>query len=41
MIIEPRAGDAEDDASSTKKRSLLAIAGSLLGEINLPKLTLA
>lgn len=41
MIIEPRAGDAEDDASSTKKRSLLAIAGSLLGEVNLPKLALA
>jgi hypothetical protein len=41
VIIEPRAGDAEDDASSTKKRSLLAIAGSLLGEINLPKLALA
>lgn len=41
MIIEPRGGDAEDDASSTKKRSLLAIAGSLLGEINLPKLALA
>lgn len=40
-IIEPRAGDAEDDFSSTKKRSLLAIAGSLLGEINLPKLALA
>jgi hypothetical protein len=41
MLIEPRAGDAEDDASSTKKRSLTAIAGSLLGEINLPKLALA
>lgn len=41
MIIEPHAGDAEDDASSTKKRSLLAITGSLLGEINLPKLALA
>lgn len=41
MIIEPRAGDAEDDASSTKKRSLIAIAGSMLGEINLPKLALA
>ncbi len=40
-IIEPRDGDAEDDFSSTKKRSLLAIAGSLLGEINLPKLALA
>ena len=41
MIIEPRAGDAEDDASSTKKRSLIAIAGSMLGEINFPKLALA
>ncbi len=41
IIVDPRAGDAEDDASSTKKRSLLAIAGSLLGEINLPKLVLA
>jgi hypothetical protein len=41
MIIEPHSGDAEDDASSTKKRSLLAIAGSLLGEINLLKLALA
>lgn len=40
-FIDPRAGDAEDDASSTKKRSLIAIAGSLLGEINLPKLALA
>ncbi|HMO30166.1 metallophosphoesterase [Enterovirga sp.] len=41
MIIEPRDGDAEDDASSTKKRSLVAIAGSLLGEISLPKLVLS
>ncbi len=41
MIIEPRNGDAEDDASSTKKHSLIAIAGSLLGEISLPKLALA
>jgi predicted MPP superfamily phosphohydrolase len=41
MIIEPRSGDAEDDASSTKKRSLLAIAGSLLAEVNLPKLAIA
>ncbi len=40
MIIEPRDGDAEDDAASTKKRSLLALAGTLLGEINLPKLAL-
>lgn len=41
ILIEPRDGDAEDDASSTKKHSLAAIAGSLLGEINLPKLALA
>ncbi len=41
MLIEPRGGDAEDDASSTKTHSLLAIAGTLLGEINLPKLALA
>lgn len=41
MIIEPRNGDAEDDASSTKTHSLIAIAGSLLGEISLPKLALA
>jgi hypothetical protein len=40
-IIDPRAGDIEDDASSTKSRSLLSLAGSLLGEINLPKLILA
>jgi hypothetical protein len=31
----------EDDASSTKSRSLLAIAGSLLTEISLPKLIVA
>jgi hypothetical protein len=41
MLIEPRDGDAEDDASSTKSHSLLAIGGKLLGEINLPKLALA
>jgi hypothetical protein len=40
-LIDPRLGDAEDDASSTKQRSLLAIAGSLLAEISLPKLALA
>ncbi|MDB5650589.1 MAG: calcineurin-like phosphoesterase family protein, partial [Hyphomicrobiales bacterium] len=40
-LIEPRNGDAEDDASSTKKRSLIAIAGSLIGEINLMKLVVA
>lgn len=41
MLIEPRDGDAEDDASSTKRHSLIAIAGTLLGEVSLPKLTLA
>lgn len=40
-LIDPRRGDAEDDASSTKQRSLLAIAGSLLAEISLPKLIIA
>jgi len=40
-LIDPRAGDVEDDASSTKTRSLLALAGSLLSEISLPKLLLA
>jgi hypothetical protein len=40
-LIGPRPGDVEDDASSTKQRSLLAIAGSLLAEISLLKLALA
>jgi 3',5'-cyclic AMP phosphodiesterase CpdA len=40
-IIDPRKGDIEDDASSTKRRSLLALAGSLVAEISLPKLVLA
>lgn len=40
-LFDPRLGDVEDDASSTKRRSLLAIAGSLLAEISLPKLALA
>jgi len=40
-LIDPRFGDVEDDASSTKRRSLLAMAGSLLAEISLPKLILA
>jgi predicted MPP superfamily phosphohydrolase len=40
-FIDPRLGDVEDDASSTKQRSLLAIAGSLLAEISLPKLVAA
>ncbi len=40
-ILDPRDGDAEDDASSPKQKSLLAIAGSLLAEISLTKLMLA
>jgi 3',5'-cyclic AMP phosphodiesterase CpdA len=37
-ILDPSAGDAEDDASSTSGRSLLSLAGTLLAEISLPKL---
>jgi len=40
-IVDPRQGDVGDDAASTKQRSLLAIAGSLLVEISLPKLLFA
>jgi hypothetical protein len=40
-ILDPRAGDVEDDASSTKRRSLLSLAGTLLGEISFPKLVIA
>jgi hypothetical protein len=40
-ILDPRQGDIEDDASSTKRRSMLSLAGSLLVEISLPKLILA
>jgi hypothetical protein len=40
-ILDPRAGDIEDDASSTKRRSLLSLAGTLLGEISFPKLGIA
>jgi hypothetical protein len=40
-LIDPRLGDVEDDVSSPKQRSLLAIAGSLLAEISLPKLLFA
>ena len=35
-IVDPRHGDVEDDASSTKTNSLLSMAGSLLGEITWP-----
>jgi hypothetical protein len=41
LIVDPRRGDVEDDASSTKHRSLLSMAGSLLVEVSLPKLLLA
>ena len=41
MLFDPRLGDAEDDVSSPKQRSLLAMAGSLLAEISLPKLAFA
>ena len=40
-ILDPRDGDAEDDVSSPKQKSLLAIAGSLLAEISLTKLLIA
>jgi len=39
--IDPRHGDIEDDASSTKRRSMLALAGGMLVEISLPKLIIA
>src|ERR1700756_5767279 len=41
LAIDPRRGDIEDDRSSPKRRSLLAITGSLLAEIILTKLVLA
>jgi len=37
-ILDPRDGDIEDDAASTKRRSMLSLAGTLLTEISLPKL---
>ena len=40
-LIDPRSGDTEDDISSTKKRKLIAIAGSMLAEISLPKFIVA
>jgi predicted MPP superfamily phosphohydrolase len=40
-LLDPRQGDVEDDAASPGRRSLLAIAGSLLVEISLPKLLFA
>src|SRR5579862_877149 len=40
-ILDPRDGDIEDDAASTKRRSMLSLAGTLLAEISLPKLVIA
>jgi hypothetical protein len=40
-IVDPRQGDVEDDASSTKRRTLVSLAGSLLAEISIPKLIAA
>lgn len=40
-ILDPRNGDIEDDAASTKRRSLLSLLGSLLAEVSLPKLAIA
>ncbi len=40
-LLDPRNGDVEDDTSSTKGRSLLSLAGTLLVEISLPKLVAA
>ena len=39
-IIDPREGDSEDDASSTKKRPMMSIAGSMLAELSPVKLLL-
>jgi hypothetical protein len=41
FLFDPRRGDIEDDGSSPRQRSLLAMAGSLLAEISLPKLLFA
>lgn len=40
-ILDPRGGDLEDDASSTKSKSLLSLAGTLLSEISLPRLAVS
>jgi Calcineurin-like phosphoesterase len=40
-VVDPRHGDIEDDASSTKRRSMLSLFGTLLVEISLPKLLVA
>ncbi len=40
-LIDPHDGDIEDDAASTKQRSMVSLFGSVLAEISLPKLVLA
>ena len=40
-VLDPRNGDIEDDAASTKRRSLVSLMGSLLAEISFPKLAIA
>jgi Calcineurin-like phosphoesterase len=39
--VDPRHGDIEDDASSTKRYSMLSLAGNMLVEISWPKLIVA
>lgn len=41
LLVDPRQGDAEDDISSPKKKSLFMLAGGMLAEISLTKLLLA
>lgn len=40
-LIDPRAGDVEDDVSSLKDRSLILVASSMLVEVSLPKLLIS
>jgi hypothetical protein len=40
-MVDPSKGDIEDDASSTKQRSLFSLAGTLLAEISFSKLAVA
>jgi hypothetical protein len=41
LVVDPRRGDLEDDASSPQRKSLLALAGGLLSEISPFKLALS
>jgi hypothetical protein len=40
-LLDPRRGDIEDNSSSPKSRSLLAIARTLLAEVSIPNLLFA